>query len=272
MLRLGHIVYSNCFPPHAGIVTNKVAFPFELVAGIPTELNRLLYDDKVDVSPSSSIEYAKHSGRYLILPGLSITSKKNVMSIILLSRLPMEALNKKTVALTTASATSVVLLRILLERLHNVRPDYIKYEQGVDNPSERADAFLTIGDLAITQLTSFDFTYRYDLGELWNEFTGLPFVFAVWHVNYKKKIARELAELYDILRLSRTYGLTHLQELASTYEKHFNIPSEMLAQYWNSFSYYFGEEEQKGLMTFYDYAAQIGAIPGAPALNFLPAP
>jgi chorismate dehydratase len=58
MLKLGHIVYSNCFPPHAGIVTQRVAFPFQLVAGIPTELNRMLFDGRVDVSPSSSIEYA----------------------------------------------------------------------------------------------------------------------------------------------------------------------------------------------------------------------
>lgn len=268
MLQLGHINYSNCFPPHAGIATNKVAFPFRLVKGIPTELNRLLYDGKMDVSPSSSIEYATHPGRYLIFPDFSITSKKNVMSIILQSRLPLEALNKKTVALTTASATSVVLLRILLERMHNVRPNYIQYEQGVDNTSKSSDAFLTIGDLAITQQAEPGFLYRYDLGELWNQFTGLPFVFAVWHVNYNKKIASELSELYDILRASRTYGLTHLQELARTYEHHFNISSDILVQYWNSFSYHFGLDEQKGLMTFYDYAVQIGVIPRVPELRF----
>src|SRR6266540_2659097 len=132
MLKLGHIVYSNCFPPHAGIITGQVPFPFKLVEGIPTELNRLLYEGKVDVSPSSSIEYAMNPGRYLLLPTLSITSKQKVMSILLESKVPIDELNNKVVAMTTASATSVVLLRILLEVRHNMTPGYTQYEQGVD--------------------------------------------------------------------------------------------------------------------------------------------
>ena len=74
MLRLGNIVYANVYPIHAGILTGKVPFPFQIVNGIPTELNRYLFEGKVDVSPSSSIEFAVNPGRYQILPGLSITS------------------------------------------------------------------------------------------------------------------------------------------------------------------------------------------------------
>lgn len=268
MLKLGHIIYSNCFPPHAGLMTNKVAFPFKLVEGVPTELNRLLYEGKVDVSPSSSIEYAANPGRYLLLPDLSITSRKNVMSIILQSRMPLAELDKKTVALTTASATSVVLLRILLELQHEARPSYIQYEQGAQDPSNRADAFLTIGDLALTQASAQGFPYRYDLGELWRAFTGLPFVFALWHVNYKKDIEKELAALYDILVASKSYGLSHLQELARAYADRFKIPAQMLFNYWNSFSYDLGEDERKGLLTFYQYAAKIGAIKAITELKF----
>jgi chorismate dehydratase len=268
MLKLGHINYSNCFPPHAGIVTKKVAFPFTLVEGIPTELNRLLYEGKVDVSPSSSIEYAMNPGRYLLLPDLSITSRKQVMSIILQSRVPLTELDKKTVALTTASATSVMLLRILLELLHKVYPSYIRYAQGAESPSDRADAFLTIGDLALTQATMTGYSYRYDLGELWHEFTGLPFVFALWHVNYTQEIEKELSALYDILIVSRSYGLSHLRELAREYTDQFNIPEQRLVQYWTSFSYTFGEEERKGLLRFYDSAAQLGAIKPITELKF----
>jgi len=268
MLKLGHISYSNCFPPHAGIVTKQVAFPFTLVEGIPTELNRLLYDGTVDVSPSSSIEYAMNPGRYLLLPDLSITSRKQVMSIILQSRVPLTDLDKKTVALTTASATSVILLRILLELLHKIHPSYIRYAQGAENPSGRADAFLTIGDLALTQAAMPGYSYRYDLGELWHEFTGLPFVFALWHVNYTKEIEKELCALYDILILSRSYGLSHLQELGHEYADRFKIPAQKLIQYWNSFSYAFGDDERKGLLQFYDYAAQLGAIKPITELKF----
>ena len=63
MLRLGHIVYSNCFPVHAAILTKKMRFPFRIVEGSPTELNRFLVEGKIDVSPSSSIEYAINPGK-----------------------------------------------------------------------------------------------------------------------------------------------------------------------------------------------------------------
>ena len=268
MLKLGHIIYSNCFPPHAGIITKTVPFPFKLVEGIPTELNRLLYEGKIDVSPSSSIEYAMNPGRYHLMPTLSITSKNKVMSILLESKCPIEDLDKKVVALTTASATSVVLLRILLEVRYDIQPGYTQYEQGVDDPAGHADAMLTIGDLALTKAPLPGFPYRYDLGELWHEFTGLPFVFALWQVNYKRNSERDLASLYDILMTSRSYGTSHLRDLATSQAGRFNVPAEMLFTYWNLFSYSLGKEEQKGLLAFYGYAAEIGAIEPVTALRF----
>ncbi len=268
MLKLGHIVYSNCFPPHAGIVTKQTAFPFTLVEGVPTELNRLLYEGGVDVSPSSSIEYAVNPGRYLLLPGLSIAARKNVMSIILQSRVPLDELDKKIVALTTASATSVVLLKILLRFRCGVDPVYVPYTQGAEDPSSRADAFLTIGDLALVQAAAPGCVYRYDLGELWHEFTGLPFVFALWHVNYAAKLEKELAALYAILIASKDYGLSHLRELARTQAVRFGIEGDILLNYWRSITYDFGEDERKGLTAFYEYAAKLGVIKAVPELKF----
>ncbi len=260
MLRLGHIIFSNCFPPHAGIITGKTAFPFKLVEGIPTELNRLLYEGKVDVSPSSSIEYAVNADRYLLLPGLSITSRNRVMSIILQSSVPITDLDEKPVALTTASATSVVLLRILLELYYDVHARFTTFEQGTEDPLERSDAALFIGDLALKLEPSPSFPYLYDLGALWYEFTGLPFVFALWQVNYKKNIDKDLTTLYDILMQSKSYGLANIPELAHAYADQFGIPEKVLVDYWTSFSYNLDEDEKRGLLAFYRYAVELGAL------------
>jgi len=268
MLKLGHIIYSNTVPVHAGIISGAVKFPFTLVEGIPTQLNRLLSEGSLDVSPSSSIEFAANPGQYLILPGFSITSRNNAMSIILQSRLPMDQLNGKTVALTTASATSVVLLRILLELKNRVSPDYTFFEQGKDHPYDRADAVLLIGDHALLRPHVDGFDYEYDLGGLWHEFTGLPFVFALWQLNYKKSLDKELASLYHTLKASKTYGLSHLPELAQEHAARFGIPAPRLLEYWNSFSFDFGPEEQKGLMTYYGYAAELGAVKPVTELRF----
>jgi chorismate dehydratase len=267
MLRLGHIIYSNCFPVHAGILTGKVSCPFTIVEGIPTELNRALVEGKIDVSPSSSIEYATYPGKYRILPGLSITSRNKVMSILLESRVPLDELDRKTVALTTASATSVVLLRVILELFTGVNPDFMLYEQGVEEPYDHAEAVLTIGDLALKRSVSPRFPLTYDLGELWHQQTGLPFVFALWQVNYRKTIEQDLERLSDILMASKNYGMSRLRELADGHATSFGIPADTLFHYWNSFSYDLGPEEQKGLLAYYGYAAELGAIDSVPELR-----
>ena len=272
MIKLGHIIYSNCLPMHAGIITGVVPFPFTLVDGIPTALNRLLLDGGIDISPSSSIEYAYNPGRYRILPGFSITSRSAAKSIILQSSVPLNELDRGTVALTTASATSVVLLRILLELRSGLSPDYIDFEQGKEEPPARVHAALTIGDHALKLEPSPRFPHLYDLGALWNEFTGLPFVFALWQVNYKKTIDKDLVLLYDVLQRSKEYGLSHLEGLARDYSARFGIPAERLLDYWRSFSFDLSEKEQKGLLTYYAYAAELGMIESVPDLRFWQAP
>ena len=267
MLKLGHIVYSNCFPVHAGILTKKVEFPFKIVEGIPTELNRCLVEGKIDVSPSSSIEYAMNPGKYRILPGFSITSKSRAMSIILESKVPLAELDRKTVALTTASATSIVLLRIILELFEGVSPDFMQYEQGVEEPYDTAAAVLTIGDLALKRAAAPRFPHVYDLGELWYNKTGLPFVFAIWQVNYRKNMEQDLARLYDALMESKQYGMSRLTELAEHHAVDFGLPAETLVSYWTNFSYDLGPEEQKGLLTYYGYAMELGVIDSVPNLK-----
>ena len=268
MLKLGHITYSNCFPVHAGIVTGAFEFPFGIVEGVPTELNRMLYDGTITVSPSSSIEFAMNPGRYLIMPDLSITSRTRALSIILESRLPIQELDGKTIAMTTASASSVVLLRVLLEMQHGVHPDFTLFEQGVEEPSGSVAAMLTIGDLALQKAAMTDYPYVYDLGEEWHAFTGLPFVFALWQIHYKKNIDKDLAVLYDILLKSKSFGLARLRALADAHAVRFGLSAQTLFDYWSSFSFDLGGPEQKGLMQYYGYAAEIGAIETVPELRF----
>lgn len=267
MLTLGHIVYSNVYPIHAAIISGVLPFPYKIVPGIPTELNRLLTDRQVDVSPSSSIEYAINADKFRILPDLSITSRTRVMSIILESRHPLADLDRKTVALTSASATSVVLLRIILELFEGVHPEFLVYEQGAENPYHQADAVLTIGDLAIQRAAAPSLPHVYDLAEIWHARTSLPFVFAIWQVNYRKNIEQDLRKLYDILTESKQYGLSHLEQLARTGAEQFGHTAETLLSYWKCFSYDFREREQQGLLAYYRYAAELGVIDRVPDLH-----
>ncbi|HVC21631.1 MAG TPA: menaquinone biosynthesis protein [Vicinamibacterales bacterium] len=267
MLRLGHILYSNCFPVHAGLIDRGLPPGVSLVRGIPSDLNRQLAAGALDVAPSSSIEFARHADRYRILPDLVIGSRGPVQSILLIGR-PPQALDGRRVALSTASATSVVLLKILCRVRWNVRPEFFPFDQIREDPfAAGAEAALFIGDVALRPDLRPQAEARIDLGREWNEQTGLPFAFAVWQVSGGEPAA--LRRLHAALIESRAYGLTHGRELAQRHAGAFGLPAPFLEQYWANLAFVLDEPMQEGLKQFYRLAVEAGELPAAPALRWL---
>src|SRR5688572_20404603 len=150
MIRLGHIEYSNCFPLHAELIERGGA-SVEIVRGIPSELNRALDAGAIDVAPASSIEYARHADRYRVLPDFAIGSFGPVHSILFETTRPIHKLAGARIAITTASATSVALLKILLMLKYHINADYVwfKQEHDTDPFQDGADGALWIGDVAL---------------------------------------------------------------------------------------------------------------------------
>jgi chorismate dehydratase len=267
-LRLGHITFSNCFPVHARLIDRPAPDDPAIVEGIPSALNGKLARGEIDVSPSSSIEYARHVERYRILPELVIGSRGAVHSILFLSGRDPSELDGRTVALPTASATSVVLLKILLRTHWGVRPHFFDFDQAKEDPFARgADAALFIGDVALRPALYPALPLRFDLGAEWWDHTGLPFAFAVWQASGGSDAA--LGELHAQLLASRSYGHTHRAELAARYAEHFGFPAPMLDDYWASLTYELDASMEEGLRTFYRLAAEIGEIERAPALRWV---
>lgn len=267
-LRLGHIVYSNCFPPHAGLLDRGAPPGITLVEGVPAALNALLARGEIDVAPSSSIEYARHADRYRIVPDLTIGSRGAVRSILLLSRRPPQELDGRTVALPTASATSTVLLRILLRQRWGVRASFTSYDQATQDPfAAGADAALFIGDVALRPGLHPAVPVRVDLGAEWWDWTGLPFAFAVWQAN-RNADADALRRLHALLLESRDHGERHRGELAGRWAEHFGFPAPFLEEYWRGLSFRLDAPMRAGLRQFYRRAAEIGEIPRAPELRW----
>lgn len=271
MLRLGHILYSNCFPVHALLVDRGAPDWIELTPGVPSHLNRALSAGEIDVSPSSSIEYARNADRYRILPGLVIGARGAVQSILLESERPPESLDGEEVALPTASATSVVLLRILLERRWGVRPRYRWFEQGAgaDPVGEGAAAALWIGDVALER--ALDGTSRplLDLGAAWYEWTGLPFAFAVWQVSAGTERDEELHALHELLHESRAYFDANVDALATHHAATYGLDAGLLARYWRTLEFTLDDSVIAGLLRYYELAASLGEIPRVPELRWV---
>lgn len=268
MIRLGHIDYSNCVPVHA-LLLERGAPGVELVRDVPSRLNAALARGDIDVAPCSSIEYARHAAEYAILPGHAIGSAGAVQSILLESTVPPHALDGAVVAIPTASATSVVLLRVLLELQLGVRPRYEWFDQedAIDPLAGNAAAALRIGDIALRRKAPPGRTVH-DLGAEWWAWTGLPFAFAVWQVR-RDADRSEVARLAGLLRESRAWFCAHTDDLAARHAPAFGLTSDRLLQYWHSLSFDLDPAMQRGLLRFYELAAQIDEAPRITTLDIL---
>jgi chorismate dehydratase len=267
-LRLGNIIYSNCFPVHARLLDRPEEGDPYLVDGVPSLLNGLLARGIIDAAPSSSIEFALHADRYRILPDLAIGSRGPVRSILFLTGDEPRALGGRVVAVPTASATSVVLLRILLRIRWGVEPVFQWFDQTRDDPfAEGASAALFIGDVALRNGLYPSVPLRFDLGLEWWSETGLPFAFAVWQTPVTADAP--LLQLHRTLLESRRYGSEEVTRLAHRYSDRFSMTPAALHRYWTDLSYELDDSMVEGLETFYRLAAEIGAIPRVPELRWV---
>lgn len=271
MLRVGHIEYSNCFPVHALLLDGGAPAGVEVRTGVPSVLNRELEAGTIDVAPSSSIEYARHADRYRVLPDFVIGCRGPVQSILLETDRSMDALDGAEIAIPTASATSVVLLRALLELRLGVRPRYRWFDQALepDPVGNGAAAALRIGDVALRR----EFPRGrcvVDLGAAWLEWTHLPFAFAVWQTGAGPERDDELARLHAFLLESRDYFGRHAEALARRFAADFGLPADRLLRYWRSLRYELDDEMQQGLLRFYAAAAKLGEVPAVPTLRWTP--
>lgn len=268
MIRLGHIDYSNCVPVHSLLLERARPEGIDLVMGVPSELNEALLAGHVDVAPCSSIEYARHQDKYVVLPGLVIGSDGPVGSILLESSVPVEELSGRSIWLPTASASSVALLRILLETRLGLKPEYSWFHQADagDPVGVHAAAVLRIGDVALRRERVAGREVL-DLGEAWTEWTGLPFAYAIWQVRRDAE-AGAIRRLHGILHESLASFHEHAEELAGRHAARYRLEPDRLLRYWRSLQYTMDERMEQGLLRFYELAAALGEAPSVPALQW----
>jgi chorismate dehydratase len=277
-MRVGRIPYINCYPVYGGIDRGIVELDAELVDGIPSALNRRMATGALDISVISAVEYARDTARYLLLPDLAISCDGPVRSVMLFSRVPATALSGRRVLVTRSSMTSVVLLELLFEHVWDARPLFVPADAEIadlaraDHPEHHAR--LIIGDAALllssgaSELAR-EYPHAYDLGAAWKDWTGLPFVFAVWVAQRSAPVERALA-VHAQLILSRDWGLAHLGVLADQAASSTGVSRSAALEYLSGLDYGLRYEHLAGLTTFFGKLAASGRVPNG-SLVFLPA-
>ncbi len=277
-MRVGRIPYINCYPVYGGIDRGVVTLDAELVDGIPSALNRLMARGALDISVISAVEYARDAARYLLLPDLAISCDGPVRSVMLFSRVPAASLSARRVLVTRSSMTSVVLLELLFEHVWEARPSFVPADAEIADLARAEqpehDARLIIGDAALLLSSGASdlarqYPYAYDLGAVWKQWTGLPFVFAVWVALRTTPVEHSLALHAQLIR-SRDWGLAHLGELADQASAATGVSREAALQYLSGLDYGLRYEHLAGLTTFFGKLAASGRVPNG-SLVFLPA-
>lgn len=224
----GKIDFLNLLPFHVFIKRYARTLRFHQTLhhhkGVPSELNRDFASRRIDAAFISSIT-AKNCTHF----NVGIVAKKEVLSVL---SLPSHALKKDA-----DSATSNRLSQIL-----------------------GTNGEVLIGDKALR--------YYYgggeytDLGRVWHEKTGLPFVFALLcthdHTDELQRLSRAFVKTkiriphYILLEASRKSGLTPKQ----------------ITHYLNYISYKVGEKETRGLKRFVKEAKQKNLAPSMGAIRY----
>jgi len=265
-IRLGQVEYINCLPVYHTLEEGPRTLDLELVKGTPACLNRMLFADQLDCTPLSSIEYARHRDRCVIVPELCIAADGRVASILLFSRLPVTELEGKTVALTTSSATSVAMLRILLEHYFHVEVNYLSEPPDLDAMLAKAEAAILIGDDALRAhlavRTGASDIIVTDLGETWKQFTGDPFVYALWVVRSAFAIEhpRLTSRLAAALKEAREAGGANLAPVQAKAAQRTGLPDDVIEDYFHTIKLDFDPAYRRALTNFYDWAYKSGLI------------
>ncbi|MHB0980205.1 MAG: menaquinone biosynthetic enzyme MqnA/MqnD family protein [Thermoleophilia bacterium] len=275
-VRVGHIEFLNCYPLYHGLERRAAAghstrASFELVPGVPTDLNRMLVSGTIDFGPISSIAYARNHRQLLLSERLSISSRGAVDSIQLVSTRPLEELER--VALTPKSATSVALLKTLLKLRYDREPVYDELVGAPADAIRDHDAVLLIGDEALQALYFPAVEAEcHDLGRLWRGWTGVPMVYAVWATrrDYYMRHAAELLEVEEELVSSIAASRDGMADVVDSALGLWPFDRPCLDRYFEALKFGFGEDYQRGLRRFYELALEAGELTEAPDLAFFP--
>lgn len=180
---------------------------------------------------------------------------------------PLDRLDGARVALGSTSRTSVRLAQLLLAERFEVTPDYYTCPPDLGLMMREAEAGVLIGDAALRANLHDGPRYGldvHDLGQLWKEWTGLPFVFAVWAVrrDYLEREPVITRQVHEAFLASRNLSLEEVGKVAEQAARWEAFDEKVLEQYFTTLDFSFGAPQ---LSAVAEFARRVGPTTGFPA-------
>jgi chorismate dehydratase len=250
-MQIGAVSYLNSRPLVEGL--EGFLPSADLILDYPSRLADALAAEQLDVALIPSVEYFRRPG-YEIVSDACVAARGEVLSVKLYCRTHPGRIRR--LALDEGSRTSAALTRVILAERYGVFPETERLPMESSFSDSAADGILLIGDRAM-HTPSEKFEEVIDLGRMWYDWTGLPFVFAMW-------VARRDAQtegVEDALSRARDLGVSRLSEIARSEAPRLGISEELARNYLTkNLHYHLTSAERSGLRLFCDLAARHGLV------------
>jgi chorismate dehydratase len=287
-LRVSIVEYLNAAPLVWSFTDGPLAGKYDLSFTVPSQCAEELRRGDADLGIIPSIEYQRIDG-VVALPGMAIASKREVRSLLVVAKKPIEL--AKRIALDTSSRSTIGLVKILSREHWRIAPEFV---ESAPDPSEMlkdADAALVIGDPALRislkmealagkspsgeqccqgdpdemPVPGFETLFVYDVIHQWREMTGKPAVLAMW-VGRRDAVTPEV--IADFMA-SKAFGLERVREISEAASIKLDLPPRALERYLTENIHFdLDEENLAGLQLYFEKAAAAGLIPRNKPLEF----
>jgi chorismate dehydratase len=255
MFRLAASTYLNSAPLIWSFLHGSKHGSVDFIDAVPARCAELLSRDEVDAALVPVIEYQRIPGGALV-PGVCVGSQKEVLSVVLVSK-NAQLDDIQSVALDESSRTSATLVKIIFREFLGREAEWTTRSPHIEEMLERNDAALIIGDPGMT----FPRTGLkvWDMAELWRNYTGLGFVFAMWMVR-NEKIDVDFAG-------ARDEGVNRIEEIVDAYKD--KIPMDLKRYLTENIVYQIDKTMQRGLQLYYELAHKHGLIERLKPLRYI---
>ena len=236
-IRVGAVSYLNTKPLIYGFEHGEMEDELDLILEYPAKIAAMLLNDEIDVGlvPTAIIPEMKE---HHIISDYCIGSNGEVASVCLFSDVLLEKIER--ILLDYQSRSSVDLLKLLIKEYWKIDPVVESTSEDYRENIKGTTAGLIIGDRALEQRKVS--AYKYDLGDEWKKFTGLPFVFAAWISN--KKLDPSFIVSFNKANKS---GLEQIDKVVA--ENPYQL-FDLKAYYSSYIQYHLDDNARKGLTLF----------------------
>ena len=241
------ISYLNSRPFLYGLENSPVRDEINISLDIPSKTAEKITTGQVDVGlvPVGALAGMKN---YRIIGDFCIGAEGPVRTVVLAGCVPIEEI--RTVLLDYQSKSSVLLTRILAR--HHWKKEF-RWENSGPGFEKTAISGTTAGVVIGDRVFGIEKRYPriVDLASEWNDYTGLPFVFAVWVT------MRPLPpDFLDLFNQSVSFGIGSVPEVEKLMQP-FYPDVDIYDYFTRNINYVLDERKKEGMHRFLQLAEQL---------------